>query len=274
MFGRKWSNMKCRINTGNPSTKHIKISNMKGETSMKKTITKIMAVIIMFAVIFTMAVPTQVEAAKAKPKLNKKTVTLTITDKKTAPAVTLKIKNASKAAVNKAVWNSSNKKVAIVKSGKVIAHKKGKATITVKVNGKKLTCKVTVKDKRTPVQPTETPETPQKCKHEWKKHWTTFVTEGEGYEAETEPAAFCNCGPFATKEEFKMHLSLLGLRHLDLTKEEQICGIHSEKAKTTVTNRAEGTSRIPVTHWYFKVETKYIDYMDCVKCGKHVENSY
>ena len=44
-------------------------------------------------------------------------------------------------------WTSSNKKVATVnKNGKVTAKKKGTATITVKTaNGKKYSCKVTVK---------------------------------------------------------------------------------------------------------------------------------
>lgn len=48
--------------------------------------------------------------------------------------------------VGKAKFKSSNKKVATVtKKGKVKAKKKGKATITVKTNGMKLKCKITVK---------------------------------------------------------------------------------------------------------------------------------
>ena len=44
-------------------------------------------------------------------------------------------------------WSSSDKKVATVKAGKVTAVKAGTCTITAQVNnGKKLTCKVTVKD--------------------------------------------------------------------------------------------------------------------------------
>lgn len=44
-------------------------------------------------------------------------------------------------------WTTSNSKVATVKNGKVSAKKVGKATITAKLkDGKKLTCKVTVKD--------------------------------------------------------------------------------------------------------------------------------
>ena len=48
--------------------------------------------------------------------------------------------------VQKAVYTSSNKKIATVSSKGVIkAKKKGKATITVKVGKKKVKCKVTVK---------------------------------------------------------------------------------------------------------------------------------
>ena len=49
--------------------------------------------------------------------------------------------------VDNATWSSSDKKVATVKAGKVTAVKAGTCTITAQVNnGKKLTCKVTVKD--------------------------------------------------------------------------------------------------------------------------------
>ena len=50
-------------------------------------------------------------------------------------------------AINKTVtWTTSNKKIATVKNGKVTAKKTGTVTITAKtVNGKKTTCKITVK---------------------------------------------------------------------------------------------------------------------------------
>ena len=58
---------------------------------------------------------------------------------------TLKIKGTKK----KVKWTSSNKKVATVNSkGKVTAKKKGTATITAKVSGKKYKCKITVKSKK------------------------------------------------------------------------------------------------------------------------------
>ncbi|MCH5299204.1 MAG: RICIN domain-containing protein [Ruminococcus sp.] len=71
------------------------------------------------------------------PKLNKSKKTL-----KKGKKFTLKITGG----VGKAKFTSSNKKVANVnKNGKITAKKKGKATITVKTNGMKLKCKITVK---------------------------------------------------------------------------------------------------------------------------------
>ena len=54
----------------------------------------------------------------------------------------IKIKGTKK----KAVWSSSNFKVASVKKGIITAKKRGKATITAKIGNKKLYCKVTVKN--------------------------------------------------------------------------------------------------------------------------------
>lgn len=75
-------------------------------------------------------------------KLNKKSYTL-----KKGAGFTLSVTRNPITATEKLTFSSSNKKVATVdKNGKVIAKKKGKATITVKTsNGKKATCKVTVK---------------------------------------------------------------------------------------------------------------------------------
>lgn len=80
----------------------------------------------------------QPQKKTAKPKLS--------TTKKTiykGQTKVLKVKNAS----GKVKWKSSNKKVATVNSyGQVTGKKKGKATITATVNGKKLKCRVTVKE--------------------------------------------------------------------------------------------------------------------------------
>ena len=75
--------------------------------------------------------------AASSIKISKKKKTLRVGDK-----YTLKITGTSK----KVKWKSSNKKVATVNSkGKVKAKKKGTATITAKVGGKKYKCKITVK---------------------------------------------------------------------------------------------------------------------------------
>ena len=140
---------------------------------MKHIIKKSIVFITAFAIMLTLAMPMSAEAASKKaPKLNKTKVTLTITKKKTKPAVQLKVKNA---AGRKVKWTSSNKKVATVsKKGKVVAKKKGVAMITVKVKGSKtLRCKVTVKDNRKAVtkkpitNPAPQPPVETECQHNW-----------------------------------------------------------------------------------------------------------
>lgn len=111
-----------------------------------KVTKRLLAVIVIAAVMVT-ALPNMVKA-KTKPTLNKKKVTLTITNTKKNPKATLKVKGVSNKIAKKAEWTTSNKKVATVKKGKVTAKKTGKATITCKVQGRRLTCKITVKDKR------------------------------------------------------------------------------------------------------------------------------
>ena len=77
-------------------------------------------------------------SAKAKPRLNKKTLYMSTADK-----VKLKVLNNKK----KVKWTSSNKKVARVsKKGTVTPHSFGKTTITAKFGKKKLKCKVYVKE--------------------------------------------------------------------------------------------------------------------------------
>ncbi|MEY8426885.1 Ig-like domain-containing protein [Lachnospiraceae bacterium 46-15] len=109
---------------------------------MKNIIKKSITTILIFAMALTLAMPMQAEA-KAKVKLNKTKVTLNV--KKTYK---LKVSGTAK----KVTWSSSKKSVATVsKTGKVTAKKKGTATITAKVSGKKYTCKVTVKQPVTSV---------------------------------------------------------------------------------------------------------------------------
>lgn len=82
--------------------------------------------------------PVSAVAEAATVKINKKTATVVV-----GATVKLKISGTSK----KVTWSTSKKSVATVSSKGVVTGKKaGTATITAKVNGKKYTCKVTVKD--------------------------------------------------------------------------------------------------------------------------------
>lgn len=157
---------------------------------MKKIITKSITIITMLAIVLTMAMPMTAHAkTKAKPKLNKTKVTLTMTNKKAKPTVTLKVRNVK--TLKKTIkWTTTNKKVVAIKrtgkfTCKVTARKAGKATIKCKVNGKTLTCKIVVKDKRksnvkkptptpTPV-PTPVPTPIDECDHEYKNLTVTFM---------------------------------------------------------------------------------------------------
>ena len=158
---------------------NTKTSKKGSKKIMKHIIKKSIVFITAVAIMLTLAMPMSAEAASKKaPKLNKTKTTLTITKKKTKPAVQLKVKNA---AGRKVKWTSSNKKVATVsKKGKVVAKKKGVTMITVKVKGSKtLRCKVTVKDNRKAVtkkpitnpapspSPNPAPKPDGECEHNW-----------------------------------------------------------------------------------------------------------
>lgn len=74
------------------------------------------------------------------PKLNKTSLTLTKGQSDTLKITVSPIKGT-------AIWSSSNSKVASVdKNGKVTGIKAGTATVTAKISGKTVKCKVTVKD--------------------------------------------------------------------------------------------------------------------------------
>ena len=91
-------------------------------------------------VITSVFVPGQQTDAKAKVKLNKKKLVLTVGKK-----AKLKVKGTKK----KVKWSSSKKKIATVtKKGIVKAKKKGTAKIVAKIGKKKYTCKVVVKAKK------------------------------------------------------------------------------------------------------------------------------
>ena len=97
----------------------------------KKTFTVVL--LLLYTFLFT------AQAQAAPVALNKKTVTLTV-----GQTAVLKLTGTSK----KVAWSSSKPSVASVNSnGKITAKKTGTAKITAKVNGKKYTCTVTVKNK-------------------------------------------------------------------------------------------------------------------------------
>lgn len=88
--------------------------------------------------ILTMCMSLSVSAA---PKLSKKSLTMV-----KGQTEVLTVSGTSK----KVTWDSSNRSiVGVTKQGKIKAKKNGTATITATVGSKKLTCKVTVKDKKT-----------------------------------------------------------------------------------------------------------------------------
>ncbi len=174
---------------------------------MKNIIKKSITTIIIMALALTLAMPVTAQAAKKKtPKISKTKVTMTITKKKTKPAVQLKVKNVSAKNVK---WTTSNKKVATVsKNGKVVAKKKGNAVITVKVKGSKtLRCKVTVKDNRKPVtkKPAPSPKPPVECKHDWIEKEKVVGTK-----------LTCSCGfEFENDEQWTIHCDALIEQGLD-----------------------------------------------------------
>ncbi len=90
-----------------------------------------------------------IQAARKKPKLNKKSVTLTV-----GKSVTLKLKNNKK----KVKWTTSNRKIAKVnKKGNVTAIAAGSAKITAKAGKKKYQCRVRVKVAISKDTPTTSP---------------------------------------------------------------------------------------------------------------------
>lgn len=111
------------------------VGRKEGGLLMRKTDRKyFVAALIMLVLAFTLAMPMPAQAGKVK--LNKTKVTIS-----GGRTCQLKVIGGSR----KVTWKSSAPKIATVsKAGKVTGKKKGVATITAKVNGKKYTCKVTV----------------------------------------------------------------------------------------------------------------------------------
>lgn len=100
---------------------------------------RIICLIGIFSLLAGVFMDHDVAEAKAKPVLNKKTVTLTVGKK-----AILKLRNHNK----KVRWSSSRKAVAVVSSrGVVTAKKAGNTRISARAGGRKYVCRVTVREK-------------------------------------------------------------------------------------------------------------------------------
>ena len=100
----------------------------------KKVIALLLALAMSTETVPVITNPITVEAASSV-RLSKTKLTMGLGD-----SYTIKLKG-----VKKPVWKSSNKRIAIVKNGKVIAKKTGKVTITATYKGKSYKCSVLVK---------------------------------------------------------------------------------------------------------------------------------
>ena len=104
--------------------------------STKRSVISILSIAITLCLLFSLLFPGKAVNAAPRMRLNKTAITL-IQEK----TVKLRVIGTKK----KVTWKSSNKKIAKVnKKGVVKALSPGKCTITAKVRGKKLKCKVTV----------------------------------------------------------------------------------------------------------------------------------
>lgn len=134
---------KDKVKAWKSSDSSIASVSKSGKVTAKKTGKATLTVTMKSGAKATCKVTVQNEKVTTKKlTLSKKKATLTVKQ-----SVKLRVKRNPISAKEKITWSSSNKKVATVsKSGKVTAKKAGKATITAKTsNGKKATCKITVK---------------------------------------------------------------------------------------------------------------------------------
>lgn len=124
---------------------------------------RICALLCLAAMLISALSPQEAAMAKKKPAMNKKSTTMYV-----GSSLTLKVKNVKKKA--KITWKSSNKKVVKVsRKGKLKALKTGKATVTAKVSGKKVKCKVKV------VKALERKDFALEMDDEKGNHYTNFI---------------------------------------------------------------------------------------------------
>lgn len=117
---------------------------------LKGKANRIVALVVMLSLVLTLGPVSETEAKKSKNiTVNKSTVSLQVKETET-----LSLKNVSVKDQAKVKWTTSNKKVASVTVNKknhstatVTAVKKGSAKITATLSGKKVSCKVTVKNR-------------------------------------------------------------------------------------------------------------------------------
>ena len=126
------------------NNKVVKVTVKKGKVTLKavKKGSAVITVTTKSGATASCKIKVQTKDVKTKKMaLNKKKATL-----KVKKSLQLKLTRTPITASDKVTWRTSNQKVATVnKNGKVTAKKAGKVTITVKANGKKATCKITVK---------------------------------------------------------------------------------------------------------------------------------
>lgn len=140
-------------------------------TMMKRIVMFFICMVVMLSVVPA----SDVQAAKAKPKLSAKTKTMYVGD-----TCKIKLKNAS----SKVKWKTSKKSVVFIskKKGKTItikAKKPGKATVTATYKGKKYKCKITVKKKVVPDNPMLNATDVTLCKRS--EEYEGYITHDESH---------------------------------------------------------------------------------------------
>lgn len=226
---------------------------------MKKIITKLITIITIMAVAFTLVMPVATKAA-AKVKLNKTNVTINVNQ-----SYQLKVRGTTR----KVTWKSSNRKVAVVsRSGKVTGKKSGKAVITAKVNKKSYKCRITVKQNPKPA----VSSTKASVKVKRVKEGTYNVTLNENVKnvALTAKSGKTNVTKKSTWKSLNENI-------VTITRNGQITARQAGKAKVTVSYKGKKTTlNVTVNHiWkehYIVEGTTYIVLCACGWCFTTMED--